>query len=98
MGTQIHPFFHKQAQQRKWKNTITKIQSEDSHVLEKYDQVKEVEVHHFVELCSQSQEEESRLAEQDQLENISHSIASQENSSLTKYITKSEIFQALLGL
>jgi hypothetical protein len=55
-------FFHKQSQQRKKKNTVSRIQTDSGQTFETLDQIKDVEVQHFEALYSQTNDEEDASA------------------------------------
>jgi hypothetical protein len=57
-------------------------------MLNKFDQIKEDVVQHYANLYSQDYEEESESSEQEMLDHVPHSIIAQDNSLLTKEITR----------
>jgi hypothetical protein len=91
-------FFHKQAQQRRKKNTVSKIQSESGKTIENFNQIKLAASQHFADLYSQRNQEENEIATQEMLEHIPHQITMEDNELLTQQISEEETLQAIRSL
>jgi hypothetical protein len=91
-------FFHKQAQSRRKKNTVTSITSSTGQQLDSFDQVKEEAFHHFNNLYQQPIEEATNADVIDMLSNIPSIVSEHENNQLVKDITEEEIIKAVWSL
>jgi hypothetical protein len=98
VGDSNTSFFHKQAQSRRKKNTVTSITSNTGQQLDTFDQVKEEAFHHFNNLYQQPSSEETNADVLDMLANIPSVVSEHENNQLVKDITEEEIAKAVWSM
>jgi hypothetical protein len=91
-------YFHKQAQTRRKKNTVTSIISNTGQQLDTFDQVKDEAFHHFNNLYQQPSSEGTNADTLDMLANIPSIVSEHENNQLIKDITEEEIAKAVWGM
>jgi hypothetical protein len=88
-------FFHKQAQNRRKKNTVISILSNTGQRLDTFEQVKEATSQHFESLYLQPNDEGSNEDIQAMLDNIPNIVSEHDNNQLVKEITEEEIVKAV---
>jgi hypothetical protein len=91
-------FFHKQAQSRRKKNTVTSITSSTGQQIDSYEQIKAEAYHHYNNLYQQPREEAMQVETNSLLANIPNLVSDAENNQLTQEITEDEIHKAIWSL
>jgi hypothetical protein len=91
-------FFHKQAQSRRKKNTVTSITSSTGQQIDSFEQVKAEAYRHFNNLYQQPIEEATNTEAIGMLANIPEIVSEPENNQLVQEISEEEIAKAIWSL
>jgi hypothetical protein len=91
-------FFHRQAQSRRKKNTVTTITSSTGQQIDTYDQIKAEAFQHYNTLYQQPREESMQEEVDSLLANIPSLVSDAENNQLTQEITEEEMCKAAWSL